>query len=177
MRFRPSRSRLVLIGTSAGGLATVLAAAKMPGLAGWIGLDPVDRTGTGSEAAAQLDAPAIVLLGGASSCNLFGSGRDIARALPHLVRTAGVERRVALRLRGSDDQPLPRAVRRVVAQMQARIRDETVRAASNCWESPRRGTCRQRLRTPSETPAPDTCAENCADADARANGRTFFGLA
>src|SRR4029453_6980838 len=34
-----SRSRVVLIGTSAGGLATVLAAAKLPGLAGWIGLD------------------------------------------------------------------------------------------------------------------------------------------
>jgi len=40
-----SRSRVVLIGTSAGGLATVLAAAKLPGLGGWIGLDPVDRTG------------------------------------------------------------------------------------------------------------------------------------
>ncbi|MGI8895257.1 MAG: hypothetical protein ACR2HE_06335, partial [Casimicrobiaceae bacterium] len=40
-----ARSRLVLIGTSAGGLVTVLAAAKLPGLAGWVGLDPVDRTG------------------------------------------------------------------------------------------------------------------------------------
>ena len=43
------RSRLLLIGTSAGGLATVLAAAQLPGLGGWIGLDPVDRTGTGDE--------------------------------------------------------------------------------------------------------------------------------
>ena len=82
-----ARSNIVLIGTSAGGLATVLAASKLPGVAGWIGLDPVDRTGSGSEAAAQLGAPAIVLLGGGSSCNLFGSGRNIARALPHLVRT------------------------------------------------------------------------------------------
>ena len=85
-----ARSRLVLIGTSAGGLATVLAAAKLPGVAGWIGLDPVDRTGSGSDAASQLIAPAVVMLADASACNLFGSGRSIARAAPHLVRTTVV---------------------------------------------------------------------------------------
>jgi hypothetical protein len=68
-------------------IATVLAAVKLPGLAGWIGLDPVDRTGTGIDAAAKLTAPAVVLLAGASGCNLFGSGRSIARALPHLLRS------------------------------------------------------------------------------------------
>ena len=57
-----SRSRIVLIGTSAGGLATVIAASKLPGLGGWIGLDPVDRTGTGARAAAALTSPAVVLL-------------------------------------------------------------------------------------------------------------------
>jgi pimeloyl-ACP methyl ester carboxylesterase len=77
-----ARSQLVLIGTSAGGLATLLASAQMPGLAGWIGLDPVDRTGTGKDAAGRLDAPAVVLLADASGCNLFGSGRSLARALP-----------------------------------------------------------------------------------------------
>ncbi|MBE7521195.1 MAG: hypothetical protein HS109_02295 [Burkholderiales bacterium] len=80
------RSSIVLIGTSAGGLATVHAASKLPGLAGWIGLDPVDRTGTGIYAASELEAPAIVFVGDASACNLFGSGRTIARAAPHLVR-------------------------------------------------------------------------------------------
>ena len=80
------RSSILLIGTSAGGLATVHAASKLPGLAGWIGLDPVDRTGTGIYAASQLEAPAIVFVGDASACNLFGSGRPIARAAPHLVR-------------------------------------------------------------------------------------------
>jgi dienelactone hydrolase len=80
------RSRIVLIGTSAGGLATVLAAAKTPGIAGWIGLDPVDRTGTGVAAAAKLAAPAVVLLAPASGCNLFGSGRAIAKAIPALLR-------------------------------------------------------------------------------------------
>lgn len=85
------RSRLVLIGTSAGGLATVLASARLPGLAGWIGLDPVDRTGSGRDAAGELSAPAIVLLAEPSGCNLFGSGRSIARALPHLRRMELIE--------------------------------------------------------------------------------------
>jgi len=123
------RSHLVLIGTSAGGLATVLAATRLPGLAGWIGLDPVDRTGTGAEAATQLDSPAVVLLGGASSCNLFGSGRSIAKALPHLVRT------VALKEASHCDfeDPTNNFCRVLCggssAQMQARVRSETVRAA------------------------------------------------
>ena len=123
------RSHLVLIGTSAGGLATVLAASKLPGLAGWIGLDPVDRTGTGADAAAQMDAPAVVLLGGASSCNLFGSGRDIAKALPHLVRT------VALKDASHCDFEDPTTnLCRVLCgksstKIQARVRGETVRAA------------------------------------------------
>ena len=81
------RSRLVLIGTSAGGVATLLAAAKLPGLAGWIGLDPVDRTGTAMSAASQLTSPAVVLLAEPSGCNLFGSGRSIARAVPGLLRS------------------------------------------------------------------------------------------
>jgi len=123
------RSHVVLIGTSAGGLATVLAAAKMPGLAGWIGLDPVDRTGTGSDAAAQLTAPAIVLLGGASGCNLFGSGRTIARALQHLLRTTSLKD-----ASHCDFEDHTTNLCRVLCggssrEMQLRIRDETVRAA------------------------------------------------
>jgi pimeloyl-ACP methyl ester carboxylesterase len=85
------RSSLLLIGTSAGGLATVYAASKLPGLAGWVGLDPVDRTGTGMLAAAKLDAPAIVLLGDASACNLFSSGRSLASSVPRLVRSVKID--------------------------------------------------------------------------------------
>ena len=81
------RARIVLVGTSAGGLATVLAASRLPGVGGWVGLDPVDRTGTGRRAASRLDAPAIVLLGEPSGCNLLGSGAGIARAIPRLVRS------------------------------------------------------------------------------------------
>jgi dienelactone hydrolase len=82
-----TRSQVVLIGTSAGGLATVLAAAQLPGIAGWIGLDPVDRTGTGIAAAAQVHAPAVVMLAQPSLCNLVESGRAIADALPQRLRT------------------------------------------------------------------------------------------
>ena len=122
------RARLVLIGTSAGGLATVLAAAKMPGLAGWVGLDPVDRTGSGSDAAARLTAPAVVLLGGASSCNLFGSGREFARALPHLVRTTAWKEASHCDFEDPTTNLCRVLCGRSSAQMQARIRDETVRA-------------------------------------------------
>jgi pimeloyl-ACP methyl ester carboxylesterase len=85
------RSRLVLIGTSAGGFATVLAAAELPGVAGWIGLDPVDRSGSGVEAAGRLTVPAVVLLGERSGCNLYGSGRAIGRAVPGLLRMTVLE--------------------------------------------------------------------------------------
>ena len=84
------REHVVLIGTSAGGLATLLAAAQLPRLAGWIGLDPVDRTGTGTRAAAQVRSPAIVMLAEPSMCNLLTSGRAIAEALPARWRTVDV---------------------------------------------------------------------------------------
>jgi dienelactone hydrolase len=80
------RAQIVLLGTSAGGLASVLAAAQLPGLGGWIGLDPVDRTGSGVRAATKVASPSIVMLGEPSGCNLLGSGSAIAEALPALVR-------------------------------------------------------------------------------------------
>lgn len=87
---RMPRERIVLVGTSAGGLATVLAAAKLPGLAGWVGLDPVDRTGTGLDAAARVAVPAVVMLAEPSLCNLVTSGDAIAAALPSRLRTLTV---------------------------------------------------------------------------------------
>lgn len=85
------RASIVLIGTSAGGLATVWAASKLPGIGGWLGLDPTDRTGTGMYAASKLGAPAIVLLGDMSACNLFGSGSTLAKWVPKLVRATRVD--------------------------------------------------------------------------------------
>lgn len=87
---RTPRERIVLVGTSAGGLASVLAAAELPGLAGWVGLDPVDRTGTGLDAASRVAMPAVVLLAEPSLCNLVTSGEAIAAALPARLRTVTV---------------------------------------------------------------------------------------
>jgi pimeloyl-ACP methyl ester carboxylesterase len=123
------RSSLVLIGTSAGGVAALLAAAALPGLAGWIGLDPVDRTGTAVHAASQLTSPAVVLLAEPSGCNLFGSGRSIARAVPWLLRST--------KLHGAShcdfESPTNKFCKVMCggssSQMQVHARQEVVRAA------------------------------------------------
>jgi pimeloyl-ACP methyl ester carboxylesterase len=122
------RSHIVLIGTSAGGLATVLAASRMPGLGGWIGLDPVDRTGSGIDAAAQVGAPSVVLLGSGSTCNLFGSGGDIARALPNLLRMVRLPEASHCDFEDPTNNFCRALCGRSSAQMQSRIRAETVRA-------------------------------------------------
>ena len=130
------RSAVILIGTSAGGLASVVAAAKLPGLAGWIGLDPVDRTGTGTSAAAHVTSPAVLLLGGASQCNLFGSGRSIARALPRLLRSEKLKEASHCDF----EQPTNRFCEVMCGasspQMQLRVRDETVSAAVEMLRGP-----------------------------------------
>jgi dienelactone hydrolase len=131
------RSRLVLIGTSAGGLATVLAAADLPGLAGWIGLDPVDRTGSGANAAARLTAPAVVLLAEPTGCNLFGSGRTIARAVPALRRAPVFRGASHCDFEGPTNKFCEVMCGEGSAALQARIRDETVNAALEFL--PRRG--------------------------------------
>ncbi len=76
---------VVLAGTSAGGLATLLATDRVPRLALWLGLDPVDREGIAEAIARALEAPAIVLRAPSSPCNAFGSARKIAAWLPHRI--------------------------------------------------------------------------------------------
>ena len=121
-------SRMVLIGTSAGGLATVLAAAKLPGLAGWIGLDPVDGTGTGVHAASQLGSPAVVLLADPSGCNLYGSGRSIARAAPALLRSIVLGGASHCDFEGPTNKLCQRICGGSSSEMQSFAREETVRA-------------------------------------------------
>jgi pimeloyl-ACP methyl ester carboxylesterase len=82
---------VVLIGTSAGGLATLLAAERVPRLALWIGLDPVDAFRQAKQAARKLHAPAAVLRAPSGACNVSGSARRIATWLPH----RPIERRIA----------------------------------------------------------------------------------
>ena len=74
---------VVLIGTSAGGLASLLATDRMPRLALWIGLDPVDTLGLGEPTARRLHAPALVLRAPSGPCNVGGSAKRIAAWLPN----------------------------------------------------------------------------------------------
>jgi len=75
---------VVLIGTSAGGLASLLAAGRVPRLALWVGLDPVDAFGVAESAARNMKVPAVVIRGPSSPCNAGGSARRIAGWLANL---------------------------------------------------------------------------------------------
>lgn len=74
----PATPKVVLVGFSAGALATLLAA-DAPGVVGWIGLDPVDRAdggelgGPGRRAAARLSTEAWIVRAPPSRCNAQGS--------------------------------------------------------------------------------------------------------
>jgi hypothetical protein len=74
--------RVGLMGFSAGGLASLLAAAANPDLAIWVGLDPVDWKGIGVKAASQVRCQAVVLTAEPSACNAHGNSRGIITALP-----------------------------------------------------------------------------------------------
>ena len=74
---------VVLLGTSAGGLASLLATERVPRLALWVGLDPVDTFGIAEEAARKLLAPAVVLRAPSGPCNAAGSAKRIAAWLPN----------------------------------------------------------------------------------------------
>jgi alpha-beta hydrolase superfamily lysophospholipase len=73
---------VVLIGTSAGGLASLLATDRVPRLALWVGLDPVDTFGLAEATARSLRAPALVLRAPSGPCNVGGSAKRIAAWLP-----------------------------------------------------------------------------------------------
>lgn len=75
-------SRVGLMGFSAGGLATLLAAANNPDVAIWVGLDPVDRNGSGAKAAPLVKCRAVVVTAEPSACNAHGNAQKIIAALP-----------------------------------------------------------------------------------------------
>jgi poly(3-hydroxybutyrate) depolymerase len=75
-------ARVGLLGFSAGGLSSLLAAANSPGLAIWVGLDPVDRDGLGVKAASMVRSHAFVLTAEPSACNAYGNAGDMVAALP-----------------------------------------------------------------------------------------------
>lgn len=86
-----SIDKIVLVGFSAGGLATLLAASS-PGVVGYIGLDPFDRPGgEGLAAARTLSTPAVLLRGPAAFCNAYRISEPWSAALPALVEERSIE--------------------------------------------------------------------------------------
>ena len=81
MRDLVDTRRIGLVGFSAGGLATLLAAADDPRVAVWVGLDPVDRDGQGMAAASRLKCPSLVLRAEPHACNAHGNAAGIVRSL------------------------------------------------------------------------------------------------
>jgi pimeloyl-ACP methyl ester carboxylesterase len=89
--FGPPAGRIVLVGFSAGGLSTLLAAAS-PGVVGYVGLDPFDRPGgVGLAAAKALRTPVVLLYGPPTFCNAYGIARPWGDALPALRENRLVE--------------------------------------------------------------------------------------
>jgi len=120
----PADLPIVLVGFSAGGLASLLSARDVVGLSGWIGLDPVDQRGQGKAAAPALGVPSLILRAPPSGCNADGNGARIAEALP-AQRGPRRSRCVPLRFRGSD-----------LAGVRSRLRPRSRRPAG---EDPSRG--------------------------------------
>lgn len=72
-RFSAPVDRVVLVGFSIGGLWSLLAA-DAPGVAGWVGLDPVDLPDRrGLDAARRLTVPATLVRAPATPCNAYAS--------------------------------------------------------------------------------------------------------
>lgn len=79
-RFSAPVDRVVLVGFSMGGLWSLLAA-DAPGVAGWVGLDPVDLPDRrGLAAARRLAVPATLVRAPATPCNAYGSASAWAGA-------------------------------------------------------------------------------------------------
>jgi dienelactone hydrolase len=81
--FGPATDRIVLVGFSAGALASVLAAVDLPGIAGLVALDAFDRpSGIGLAAAKRLTVPATAIRAPAAGCNAYGVAAPWGAAFP-----------------------------------------------------------------------------------------------
>jgi dienelactone hydrolase len=74
--------RAALVGFSAGGFSSLLAAAGNADVACWVGLDPVGSGRKADQAAAALRIPAFVLRAEPASWNAHGNARQLFAALP-----------------------------------------------------------------------------------------------
>lgn len=87
--FGAAVDRVILVGFSAGGLSSLLAA-RTDGVVGYVGLDPFDRLhrdrvgALGLDAATQVPVPVLLLRAPPSSCNAQSVAAPWGRALPRL---------------------------------------------------------------------------------------------
>jgi dienelactone hydrolase len=125
-RPRIDPSRVGLMGFSAGGLATLLSAAFIPGLTIWVGLDPVDWKGLGTKVAPVIDCHAVVLTADPSACNAHGNAASILAALPHCEHF-----RVAGAVHVDAEWPTDRMAEAVCGRSTEEKRDEFHRRATS----------------------------------------------
>lgn len=78
--------RIIFAGFSAGGGASLVAAAFHGDALGWIGLDPVEHVKTAATVAPRLSAPAFVIRAPASACNAESNFAAALALLPELVQ-------------------------------------------------------------------------------------------
>ena len=76
--------RIIFAGFSAGGGATLVAAASRGHALGWIGLDPVDQAKAAAAAAPRMSALAFVIRAPASACNAESNFAPALALLPEL---------------------------------------------------------------------------------------------
>jgi dienelactone hydrolase len=82
-KWRIDPTRVGYLGFSAGGLSSLLAAARSPAVVIWIGLDPVDRDGMGVKTAPMVRARTVVLTAEPSPCNAQGNAHNMIAALSY----------------------------------------------------------------------------------------------
>ncbi len=85
---RIDRQQIGLMGFSAGGLSTLLAAADQPNVRIWVGLDPVDRDGMGLAALPRIQARPVILRAEPSAWNAQGNARALIAAFGPRCETA-----------------------------------------------------------------------------------------
>jgi pimeloyl-ACP methyl ester carboxylesterase len=131
-RFGAVPARTVLIGFSSGGLATLLATVRAPGVSGWIGLDPVDRAGEGLHAAARVSPPSLMLRAAPDRCNAYANSYSWGSFLPRLRRDTLVQGATHCDFEDAGDVVCAAVCGPTDPQRQAAIRAE-VAAAVDQW--------------------------------------------
>ncbi|MBL8330413.1 MAG: alpha/beta fold hydrolase [Rubrivivax sp.] len=131
--FGPPLARVVLIGFSAGGLSTLLAA-DAPGVVGYVGLDPFDRTrpdgemALGLQQAAGLKTEAWLLRAPPSRCNAQAVAAPWATRLPALRHDEVIEGASHCDFESPSDWICSLACGAADAQRQAHVRQRLLQA-------------------------------------------------